>query len=67
MGDFPGNPVIKTRSSNAGDVALIPGWGAKTPHALSNIVTNSIKNFKKMVYIKKYFLKKLKDEKRYTM
>ena len=42
---FPGNPGIKTWSSNAGDVGLIPGWGAKIPHALSNIVTNSIKTF----------------------
>ena len=55
MGDFPRNPVIKTWSSNAGDVGLIPGWGAKTPHALSNIVTNSIKTFKKWSTSKNLF------------
>ena len=30
--DFPGSPVVKTSSSNAGDVDSIPGWGAKIPH-----------------------------------
>ena len=49
--DFTGCPV-KTSSSNAAGVALIPGLGAKIPHILqpknqnvnnrSNIVTNSI-------------------------
>ena len=28
-GDFLGSPVVKTPSSNAGDVGLIPGWGTK--------------------------------------
>ena len=31
--DFPGGPVVKTSSSNAGGASLIPGWGAKSPHA----------------------------------
>ena len=31
--DFPGGPVVKTSPSNAGGVSLIPGWGAKMPHA----------------------------------
>ena len=31
--DFPGTPVVKTSSSIAGGVGLIPGWGAKIPHA----------------------------------
>ena len=31
--DFPGDPVVKTSLSNAGSVGLIPGPGAKTPHA----------------------------------
>ena len=31
--DFPGGPVVKTSPSNAGDAGLIPGWGAKIPHA----------------------------------
>ena len=32
--DFPGSPVFKTSPSNAGGVGLIPGQGAKIPHAL---------------------------------
>ena len=32
--DFPGGPVVKTLSSNAGDVGLILGGGAKVSHAL---------------------------------
>ena len=31
--DFPGGPVVKTSPSNAGGAGLIPGWGAKIPHA----------------------------------
>ena len=56
MGDFPGGPKVKTLPSNAMGVALIPGWGARIPHALwskkqnvnnrSNIVTNSIRTIK---------------------
>ena len=33
MEDFPGGPVVKTSPSNAGGVGLIPGRGAKIPHA----------------------------------
>ena len=33
MGDFPGSPVVKTSPSNAGGMGLIPGQGAKIPHA----------------------------------
>ena len=33
-GDFPGGPVVKTLPSNAGGAGLIPGQGAKIPHAL---------------------------------
>ena len=29
-----GGPVVKTLPCNAGDVGLIPGWGARTPQAL---------------------------------
>ena len=32
--DFPGGPVIKNLPLNAGDVASIPGWGTKIPHAV---------------------------------
>ena len=32
--DFPGDPVVKTSPSNAGDVGSVSGWGAKIPHAL---------------------------------
>ena len=31
--DFPGGPVVKTLSSNAGSAGSIPGRGAKIPHA----------------------------------
>ena len=31
--DFPGSPVVKTLPSNEGGTGLIPGWGAKIPHA----------------------------------
>ena len=31
--DFPGSPVVKTSSSIAGDVDLIPDQGAKIAHA----------------------------------
>ena len=34
VGDFPGSPVVKTSSSNAGGTGSIPGRGAKIPHAL---------------------------------
>ena len=37
MWDFPGGPVVKTLSSNAGDVGLIPGWGTKIPNALGQL------------------------------
>ena len=32
-GDFPGGPVVKTLSSNAGGIGSIPGQGAKITHA----------------------------------
>ena len=31
---FPGGPVVKASPSNAGGAGLIPGRGAKIPHAL---------------------------------
>ena len=31
--DFPGGPVVKTLSSNAGGAGSNPGRGAKIPHA----------------------------------
>ena len=34
MRDFPSNPVVKPLPSNAEGMGLIPGWGAKMPHAL---------------------------------
>ena len=30
---FPGGPLVKTSSSKAGDMGLIPGEGVKIPHA----------------------------------
>ena len=31
--DFPGGPVVENQPSIAGDMGLIPGWGAKISHA----------------------------------
>ena len=31
--DFIDGPVVKTLPFNAGGLGLIPGWGAKSPHA----------------------------------
>ena len=49
-GNFPGSPVAKISPSNPEGLGLIPGQGAKIPHAflpkspnISNIVTNSVK------------------------
>ncbi|TEA35916.1 hypothetical protein DBR06_SOUSAS810017, partial [Sousa chinensis] len=35
--DFPGGPVLKNPSSNAGDTGSIPGWGTKIPHATGQL------------------------------
>ena len=32
--DFPGGPVVKNLSCNAGDLDSIPGQGTKVPHDL---------------------------------
>ena len=32
--DFPGGPVVRTLASNAGGTGLIPGGGARFPHAV---------------------------------
>ena len=37
FGDFPGGPVVKNLSSNAGDAGSIPGWGTKIPHATGQL------------------------------
>ena len=62
---FPGSPVVKTSSSTAGGKSLIPGHGAKIPHASwpkhqiiknrSNTVTSTIKTLK-MVQVKKIYI-----------
>ena len=67
--DFPGGPVIKTSPSSTGGVGSIPGWGVKIPHASwpknqnitnsSNIVTNSIEDFKNGPRQKKNLKKKV--------
>ena len=46
--DFPGGPVVKTSPSSAEVTGLIPGRGAKIPHASqSNKQTNKqTKNLK---------------------
>ena len=35
--DFPGGPVVKTPSSSAGDVGLIPGQRSKISHAMEQL------------------------------
>ena len=35
-GDFPGGPVVKNLSSNAGHTGSIPSQGTKMPHAWGN-------------------------------
>ena len=42
MGNFSGGPVVKNPPFNAGDVGLIPGWGAKIPHATGQLSPHAI-------------------------
>ena len=35
--DFPGGPVVKNPSSNAGVVSSIPGRGTEIPHAAGQL------------------------------
>ena len=37
MRDFPGGPVVKNPSCNAGDASLIPGQRTKIPHAAGQL------------------------------
>ena len=37
VGEFPGDPVVKTPPSNAGSEGSIPGWGTKIPHATEQL------------------------------
>ena len=48
--DFPGSPVVKTSPSNAEGVGLIPGRGAKIPHASGP----KIQNIKQKQYCNKF-------------
>ena len=32
--NVPGDPLVKTLPSNAGDTGSMPGWGTKIPHAM---------------------------------
>ena len=36
-GDFPGDPVVKIPSCNAGDAGSIPGEGTKIPQAAEQL------------------------------
>ena len=66
-GDFPVDPLVKNPHCNTRGTLLIPG--AKMPHTSwsknqnmrqSNIVTNSIKTFKKwLIFFKKTLKKKI--------
>ena len=35
--DFPGGPVVKNLTYNAGDSGSIPGQGTKVPHAAGQL------------------------------
>ena len=35
--DFPGNPVVKSLPSNAGDTGSIPDQGTKIPHVAGQL------------------------------
>ena len=35
--DFPGGPVVKNLSCNAGHAGSIPGWGTNIPHAAGQL------------------------------
>ena len=37
LGDFPGGPVVKNPTSNAGDANSIPDRGTKIPHAAGQL------------------------------
>ena len=39
--DFPGGPVVKNLSCNAGDLGSIPGWGTKDPNTMGQISPNT--------------------------
>ena len=39
--DFPGNPVVKNFSSNAGDGGSIPSRGTEIPHATKHVHHNA--------------------------
>ena len=57
-GNFPRSPVVKTLPSNAGDMSLIPGQGAKMTYILwPKIQSMKQKQYSnktlKMVHIKK--------------
>ena len=60
--DFSDGPVVKTSASNAGDIGLIPGRGAKIPHAL----WPRNQNIKQKRYCDK-FNKDLKKKKRHIL
>ena len=72
--DYPGGPVVETSPSNAGGTGLIPGQGARIPHASppkdQNIKQKQYCNKfnkdlkKEMVHIKKILKeKRQRDEK----
>ena len=54
IGDFPGGPVVKTLPSNAGGMDLIPGWGAKIPHASQPKKKKKNQNIKQKWYCNKF-------------
>ena len=63
--DFPGSPVVKTSSSNAGGAGSIPDQGAKIPYVLwpknQNIKQKQYCNkFNK--YFKKYEVEEMGPE-----
>ena len=55
LGGFPSGPLVKTLPSHPGSVGLIPGWGARIPHA----TWPKSQNIKQKQYCNK-FIKDLK-------
>ena len=52
LGDFPGGPVVKNLSSNAGDMGLTPSRGTKIPHTMGQQSLHAATREKRMCHNK---------------
>ena len=41
VGDFSGGPMVKNPPLNAGDMALVLGWGTRSPHAMGRLTPHA--------------------------